>query len=101
MGFDNNDTIYLPRHSRTSIFIEMCKGVKSIPENYCEDYDQLTYIMISNTIRYIGKYAFKGCSSLRMVHLAECMSTIGVECFCQCTNMTTVYITNSIYDKNR
>ena len=66
MDVPNNEIFHLSRYSVDRKCIEITEGVSSVPEYHFRDYDKLISIKFPLSIRRIGNYAFKGCSSFTM-----------------------------------
>ncbi len=56
----------------------------------------ITKIAIPNSVTYIGDYAFRNCSSLVSIIIPNSVSKIGDSAFSGCTNLKSITIPNSI-----
>ena len=98
MELHNTKIIELPMVSRTSKLVHIPEGVQFIPKRHFLNFNELEVIHFPSTLKHIGDYAFRGCSSLQTVVIPEGVSTIGVGCFFDCVNMKTVNIPNSVHE---
>lgn len=62
---------------------------------WAEYQDEVTDIIISNDITYIGAYAFRDFDALETVDFGEDVYEIGTEAFCSCDSLTAVYLPES------
>ena len=58
--------------------------------------DEVTDLVIPNSITEIGNYAFSDCSSLTSVNIPNSVTTIGEYTFYNCSSLTSVTIGNSV-----
>ena len=76
-------------------------GVSSNPLYYAHHlYDkndnEITDLVIPNSVTSIGEYAFNGCTGLTSVTIPNSVTSIGSEAFYSCTGLTSVNIPNSV-----
>ena len=58
--------------------------------------EEVTDLVIPNTVTSIGSYSFMGCSGLTSVTIPNSVTTIGDGAFCGCYDLTSVDISNSV-----
>ena len=58
--------------------------------------DNITYVVIPDSVTSIGDSAFYNCSSLRSVTIGESVTTIGSSAFYECYSLTSVTIPDSV-----
>ena len=80
----------------TSIVIP--NSVKSIGDYTFYSCDSLATVTLSNNLLYIGEYAFDSCESLTSITLPKSLISIGNDAFDACDSLTAVYYTGSIAD---
>ena len=76
--------------------ISIPKGVTSITDSafyYC---DNLTSVVIGDSVINIGYEAFSGCSNLTRVTIGKGVTSIGSYAFSYCTSLTSVAIPDSV-----
>ncbi len=71
-------------------------GVETIPAQCCSGMDNLTNIMIPNSVISIGNEAFAWCSGLISITIPNSVTSIGEAAFWSCHNLTSVTIPNSV-----
>jgi hypothetical protein len=57
---------------------------------------EITNLVIPNSVRYIGEYAFSGCSGLTSVTIGNSVTSIGKGAFSGCSGLTSITIPNSV-----
>ncbi len=72
--------------------------VKVITNDAFKDNDTITSVTISDSITTIGEYVFYNCSNLTTVTISENsqLTTIGDYAFSGCSSLTSIYIPNSV-----
>ncbi len=70
--------------------------VTKIRERAFYEETRLESIVIPNSVRYIGKEIFRGCSRLQSVTLSENLQTIKSKMFYECSALTEIHITSSV-----
>ena len=58
--------------------------------------DNIQTVTVPGTVRKIGFYAFKDCSSLKTIHLKEGVHILEMGCFWHCDNLEEVYFPHSL-----
>ena len=58
--------------------------------------DKVTYNGKTYSVKYIGYYAFFGCSGLTSITIPNSVTSIGYEAFRNCTGLTSITISNSV-----
>ena len=76
--------------------IVMPESVISIGEKAFIGCDGLVSVNLGNGVSTIGNYAFKNCTGLTTLDLGTELQTIGVHAFYRCTGLTEVTIPNSV-----
>ena len=71
-------------------------GLTEIPDEAFYDYDNLTNVIIPDSVTSIGDGAFSSCSSLTSVTIPESVTSIGDSAFSSCYNLTNVIIPDSV-----
>lgn len=56
-------------------------GIPELPADAFEGNDELTFVVIPGSVKYIGEDAFRGCESLETVILCEGIEYIGSSAF--------------------
>jgi hypothetical protein len=69
--------------------------ITSIPDRLCVSRRKLIEVELTASIR-IGDHAFRGCSSLRKIHLCEGLRTIGEKSFAGCKQLTHVSVPSTV-----
>lgn len=79
-----------------SIIFPSSNNFTAVPDRLLEDYTTLENITFDNNtkVEWIGKKAFKGCTSLNDFSLPKTIKVIGVDAFHQCTNLDVVDLSN-------
>ena len=74
----------------------MGKSVREIGSTAFADCDNLTSVIIPDSITSIGNFAFADCDSLTSVLIPDGVTSIGSCAFWKCENLTSVMIGNSV-----
>lgn len=72
------------------------QGVVAIREEAFSGNSHLNSVTFPNSLRTIGKKAFKNCTSLRTIYVPEGVTTMGEAAFANCSHMTTATIDASV-----
>ena len=64
--------------------------------NFYINDQEIKDLVIPNSVKNIGSYAFSGCSSLTSVTIGESVTSIGEEAFSGCSKLTSVTIGESV-----
>ena len=72
------------------------ESVKSIGDYAFYECSSLTSVTIGGSVTNIGNYAFSGCSSLTSVTIPNSVTSIGDEAFYECSSLTSVTIGESV-----
>ena len=59
-------------------------------------YHNLSSIVIPNSVKHIGDYAFQSCDNLKSIVIPDSVESIGAHAFAHCKNLTTVYLNNGL-----
>lgn len=70
--------------------------VTKIAANFCENMEDMISVVMPDTIKEVGKYAFCGCYDLRSIKISKGLSELP-ESFCKLTNIAEVNIPDSIH----
>lgn len=70
--------------------------VEEIGVNAFADNKNIVEVILPATVRYIDRYAFKGCSSLEKISIPENVTYIGGYCFLECTSLENIVLPKSI-----
>lgn len=70
--------------------------VVGIADEAFRNCNELTSVVLPNTIRSIGRNAFYGCSILSDINLPSSLTSIGASAFGYCTSLTSMDIPNSV-----
>ena len=70
--------------------------VKTIYEKAFYDNDNLTSVVIPDSVTTIGRYAFHDCNKLTSVVIPDNVTTIGNSAFYSCNSLTSVVIPDSV-----
>lgn len=60
--------------------------------------EEISDLIIPNSVTYIGHYAFEGCSGLTSIIIPNSVTGIGAYAFSKCSGLTSVTIPNSVTD---
>ena len=71
-------------------------GISAFNADNTEACDNLTSIIIPDSVTNIGGYAFYGCTNLISVTIPDSVTSIGDTVFCGCTSLTSVIIPDSV-----
>ena len=85
---------YDHRYDTTKIVIS--NGVTGIGEGAFCYFTELTSVSLPGSLKSIGAYAFRGCSSLKSVVIPDSVTSIGEGAFYRCTALTTATVSNSV-----
>lgn len=103
MGCDKLEEINIPQSVeliQDKIGVFMRSGIKTItipgtakiiPSKFCLECTELTNVTIGDGIKYIGRDAFKGCSSLTSVFIPKSVTTVMPNAFSYMKNDFMVY----------
>ena len=72
------------------------QGTKCIGEEAFSERENLTGVIIPDSVLYIGDWAFQVCSNLKNVEMGNNIETIGVGAFNSCKNLTSIKLPNSL-----
>ena len=82
---------YIPTSIRT---VKVTSG--NIPSNAFFNCNELTNIIISDSVTSIGKYAFKDCAGLTNVTIGNSVTSIDYQAFYGCSRLTSITIPDSV-----
>ena len=85
---------YDHRYDTTKIVVS--NGVTGIGEGAFCYFTELTSVSLPGSLKSIGAYAFRGCSSLKSVVIPDSVTSIGESAFYRCTALTTATVSNSV-----
>lgn len=85
---------YDHRYDTTKIVVS--NGVTGIGEGAFCYFTELTSVSLPGSLKSIGAYAFRGCSSLKSVVIPDSVTSIGEGAFYRCTALTTATVSNSV-----
>ena len=85
---------YDHRYDTTKIVIS--NGVTGIGEGAFCYFTELTSVSLPGSLKSIGAYAFRGCSSLKSVVIPDSVTSIGEGAFYRCSALTTATVSNSV-----
>lgn len=85
---------YDHRYDTTKIVVS--NGVTGIGEGAFRYFTELTSVSLPGSLKSIGAYAFRGCSSLKSVVIPDSVTSIGEGAFYRCTALTTATVSNSV-----
>ena len=79
------------------IFKEISKNgdLCEINKNYIQK-NNITEIIIPDSVKSIGRYTFTGCSSLTSIAIADSVTCIGYHAFAGCSGLTSIVIPDSV-----
>ena len=72
------------------------KTVTEIRDNAFKNCSSLTNVMIANSVKSIGESAFENCSSLTSITIPNGVTSVGYNAFYECKNLISVTIPNSV-----
>lgn len=75
---------------------EMTYTVTGISNDAFRDCNQLTKVVLPNTIRSIGRNAFYNCSALSEINLPASLTSIGSSAFGYCTSLNSIVIPENV-----
>ena len=88
---DNYNICYFPATLTT---VEITGG--SLPKASFDNCSTLTHIILGNSVKAIGVWAFYGCSSLESIIIPNSVTNIGRYAFIYCSSLTSIIIPNSV-----
>ena len=96
-----NDVLYINNHliradKGISGECKIKEGTKSIAARAFYECEDLTSVIIPNTITYLPEYAFAYCNGLTNLDIPNSVTSIGYRTFDDCTSLTSVVIPNSV-----
>ena len=71
--------------------------VKTIKEKYVKK--DVKKIVIPDSVKSIGNYAFSGCENLTSIKIPDFIESIGIEAFKHCKNMKSIIFENKTIDQ--
>lgn len=84
------------RDSVTAVIIKdgitELRGSSSLGHGPFDEYDNLKYVSLPDTLNIIGNNAFYGCKNLTSIHIPACVNNIGKYAFENCSRLNNVYI---------
>ena len=92
--FREDENLYL--NGELLIDLVIPNSVKSIGNYAFIGYPKLTSVTIPNSVTSIGERAFSGCDNLTSVTIPNSVTSIGEGAFIDCDNLTSVTIPNSV-----
>ena len=63
---------------------------------YDKNDNEITDLVIPNSVTSINKYAFEGCTGLTSINIPNSVTSIGGAAFYECTGLTSINIPNSV-----
>ncbi len=72
------------------------EGTTTIAEKAFGDQENLTQVIIPDTVSYIGEYAFANCAALTSIDLPEALTYIGDYAFYGCSSIPSVEVPESV-----
>ena len=88
------DSAFYNNDNITSVLIP--DSVTTIGSSAFDDCDGLTSVVIGDSVTTIGNYAFSSCYNLTSVVIGDSVTAIGDSAFSSCSNLTSVTIGNGI-----
>lgn len=93
-NYNSSAPWYDHRYDTTKIVIS--NGITGIGEGAFCYFTELTSVSLPGSLKSIGAYAFRGCSSLKSVVIPDSVTSIGESAFYRCTALTTATVSNSV-----
>ncbi len=84
-------------YSKESKIIIIPHGVEIIDDETFMDFTNLEEIIIPDSVKHIGKAAFKGCSSLKKVRLSNNLHILEDFAFSECDSLEEITIPSSLH----
>ncbi len=96
--FYNIENGWFSNHPGYKFFDELqfFSGLTSIPASRFDSWDELSSIILPDSIKSIGSAAFTRCYSLKSIVLPKAVETIGDYAFQDCCSLTSVEIPESV-----
>ncbi|MCQ2088193.1 MAG: leucine-rich repeat domain-containing protein [Bacilli bacterium] len=90
--------VNVPAYVRISgkVYTVTSIGSGSFDYSYNPDLTKIKKVVLPNTIKSIGEYAFKGCTSLTSIEIPNSVTEIGEHAFDECHKLTSIVIPNSV-----
>ena len=100
-GNDYSGVVEIPATVTTLVYVdyeeyEMTFPVTAIADEAFRACDQLTQVVLPNSIRSIGRNAFYGCSALSNINLPTSLTSIASTAFGYCTSLTSIVIPDNV-----
>lgn len=83
----------VPRYV-TKVIID--SSVTEIPDFSFREYHQLEEVVFNKRLNKIGRFAFEGCRSLRLINIPSSVTEIGDRAFCKCDKLSQVILNNGL-----
>ena len=101
--FDSNPMYYAKNFYMKDTNNEYCEvkeinlpNITTINNYQLCGFDNITTIVIPNSVTSIGNYAFSGCSSLNSIEIPDSVTSIGERAFYGCDSLTSIEIPDSV-----
>ena len=95
--WDNRNIRTNPFSDRQLTFIRFGTHIDTIPDSFCKDMTTITKVEISDSVRYVGRDAFYGCSALNEISVGKSVKDFGYNAFYRCNSLENVFWNSNVY----
>lgn len=81
--------------------LTIAEGTRGIARNAFGDCNELTSVVVPDSVAYIGDFAFSGCMKLKSATLGKSLTKIGNAVFSDCSSLTGIVLPDSVTEIGR
>ena len=98
------DTLNLPNQQSIKYADETYYKITNVDTNFTESYftgqENITKVILGESISKIGKEAFKGCTKLEYIYLSDSITEFNNQCFYNCSSLKKIHIPIGLKDNS-